>query len=129
MKRQRTADGQTQGTPIERRSSARFPLTLEIRYTSPGYRSPGEIGTGRTIDLSSSGLKFSGNTQIPTCQRIVVYIDWPALLDGVVNLQLVIWGVMVRADGSDIALKTERHEFRTRRPGDVLDQEEHHLAR
>ena len=42
-------------------------------------------------------------------------IDWPVLLDGGVQLQLVVRGVVVRSDGAVIALRIERHEFRTRR--------------
>ena len=101
----------------ERRASTRFPLNLEVRYTVAGCRAPFETGSGRTIDVSSSGLSFSADRPLPTGVKLDVSIDWPALLDGGVQLQLVASGVVVRSSGAVIALRIERHEFRTRRVG------------
>ncbi|MGO9965638.1 MAG: PilZ domain-containing protein [Bryobacteraceae bacterium] len=101
----------------ERRASARFPLTLEVRYVVLGRRAPVEMGSGRTIDLSSSGLSFTADRPLQTGQKLDVYIDWPVLLDGGVQLQLIMSGVVVRTGGTATALQIERHEFRTRRGG------------
>jgi hypothetical protein len=101
----------------ERRASTRFPLNLEVRYTVAGCRAPVEGGSGRTIDMSSSGLSFTADRPLPTGVKLEVSIDWPALLDGGVQLQLVVSGVVVRSSGAVIALRIERHEFRTRRVG------------
>ncbi len=102
---------------LERRASARFALTLEARYTISGRRSPVETGSGRTIDLSSSGLSFTADRPLETGQKLDVSIDWPALLDGGVKLQLIVSGVVVRTDGTATALQIRRHEFRTRPVG------------
>jgi hypothetical protein len=99
----------------ERRASTRFPLTLEVRYAVLGSRPPVETGAGRTIDLSSCGLSFTAERPLATGQRIDVSIDWPVLLGGGVQLQLIMSGVVVRSDGSATALQIERHEFKTRR--------------
>jgi PilZ domain len=99
----------------ERRVSTRFPLTLEVRYAVLGHGGPAETGTGRTIDLSSSGLSFTAERPLETGQRIDVSIDWPVLLGGGVQLQLIMSGQVVRSNGSATALQIERHEFRTRR--------------
>jgi hypothetical protein len=99
----------------ERRSSTRFPLTLEARYTLPGRRAPVEKGSARTIDLSSSGLAFDADKPLQIGQKIHVAIDWPALLDGSVQLQLIVSGRVVRTMGTTTALQIEQHEFRTRR--------------
>jgi hypothetical protein len=100
-----------------RRASTRFPLNLEVRYTVSGRRALVETGTGRTIDMSSSGLSFTTDRPLPTGLKLDVSIDWPALLDGGVQLQLVASGVVVRSSGAVTALRIERHEFRTRRVG------------
>jgi hypothetical protein len=76
-----------------------------------------ETGSGRTIDLSSSGLSFTADKPLETGQKLDVSIDWPALLDGGVKLQLIVSGVVVRTDGTTTALQIRRHEFRTRRVG------------
>src|ERR1035441_8647378 len=78
----------------ERRASARFALTLEARYAISGRRAPVETGSGRTIDLSSSGLSFTADRSLETGQKLDVSIDWPALLDGGVKLQLIVSGVV-----------------------------------
>ena len=108
---------------IERRSSTRFRLELPVRYAVSGCDDVADVGTGQTIDLSSSGLKFTADRVPATGQRIVAYIEWPALLDGSVKLQLVIAGSVVRSHGAEIALEIERHEFRTRSAAQLPPEE------
>lgn len=107
------AERRKPGTPCQRSLS----LTLEVRYVVLGRRAPVEMGSGRTIDLSSSGLSFTADRPLQTGQKLDVYIDWPVLLDGGVQLQLIMSGVVVRTGGTATALQIERHEFRTRRGG------------
>ena len=102
----------------ERRASTRYPMTLEVRYATPGRDARVEMmGSGRTIDVSSSGLRFTADRPLLTGQELDVSIDWPVLLDGGVQLQLVMSGVVVRTSGTATALQIQRHEFRTRRVG------------
>jgi hypothetical protein len=102
----------------------RFQLTLEVRYSVLG-RVPVETGSGRTIDMSSSGLRFTADRSLATGQRLDVSIDWPVLLDGGVQLQLIVSGMIVRSTGTETAVRIERHEFRTRRvrPNAVVREE------
>ncbi len=102
----------------ERRTSTRFPLAIEVRYALMGCRVQRKTGSGQTIDLSSSGLSFTAGRPLLTGQKLKVAIDWPVLLDGGVQLQLVMSGVVVRTSGTTTALKIQRHEFKTR--GDSL---------
>jgi hypothetical protein len=109
-----------QGLSPDRRSSARYPLNLEVRYSVAGRRGAVETGTVRTIDMSSSGLSFTAETPLSIGQRLDMSIDWPALLDGGVYLQIVASGVVVRTAGAVTAIRFERHDFRTRRAGPRL---------
>ena len=106
-----------QGLSSDRRSSVRVPVNLELRYSVVGHRRPAENGSGRTIDMSSSGLSFTADTPLSIGQTLDVSIDWPVLLDGGVQLQIVASGVVVRTTGAVTAIRIERHEFRTRRAG------------
>jgi hypothetical protein len=101
----------------ERRASVRFPLILDLRYVVLGYPAPAESGSGRIIELSSAGLSFTAERPLSIGQKVDISIDWPVLLDGSVPLQLIMSGNVVRSDGSAVALKIERYEFRTRRSG------------
>jgi len=103
------------------RTERRFPVTLDLRYTTSG-RYP-LTGTGRTIEAGSSRLRFTGDTPLLAGQNIQVYIDWPAVLEGGVKLQLVIWGEVVGTDRTEVALRILKHDFRTRREGQLAPKE------
>ena len=109
-----------QGLSSDSRSSVRVPIDLEVRYRVVRRRRSVEIGSGRTIDMSSSGLSFTADTPLSIGQTLDVSIDWPVLLDGGVQLQIVVSGVVVRTTGAVTAIRIERHDFRTRRAGPKL---------
>jgi hypothetical protein len=67
--------------------------------------------------MSSSGLSFTADRPLSIGQKLDLSIDWPARIDGDVQLQLVVSGVVVRSSAALTALRIERHEFRTRRAG------------
>jgi c-di-GMP-binding flagellar brake protein YcgR len=106
-----------EGTSSERRGSTRFSLNLELHYTVSGRPGPMETGSGRTIDLSSSGLRFVAQRPLEQGLRLDVAIEWPVLLDGGVHLQLIAAGLVVWTKGAETALRIQRHELRTRRVG------------
>jgi hypothetical protein len=101
----------------DRRASTRFPLTLEVRYAVSGRLPSVQTGSGRTIDLSSSGLSFTADGPLLVGQTLDLCLDWPVLLDGAIRLQLMMSGEVVRTNGTMTALQIRRHEFRTRRVG------------
>jgi hypothetical protein len=105
------------GASQERRASTRFGLSLEIGYTVVNRRAIVRTGSGRTIDLSSSGLSFTTDQPPLPGQKLEMSIDWPVLLDGAIRLQLVMSGIVVRTAKAATAVQIQRHEFRTRRAG------------
>jgi hypothetical protein len=102
---------------LERRSNPRFPVTMMVRYAASDRLVSVAACTGRTIDLSSSGLSFTADAPLPVGLRLDVVIDWPFLRDRAVPVQLIASGVVVRTNGTVAALQIQRHEFRTRRMG------------
>jgi hypothetical protein len=89
-------------------------VDLELRYSVVGRR-PVQNGSGRTIDVSSSGLSFTADTPLPVGQKLDASIAWPVLFDGGLQLQIVASGVVVRSVGTITALRVQRYDFRTRR--------------
>jgi hypothetical protein len=80
------------GPSSDRRAGVRFPVSLEVRYSIAGRRGAVETGSGRTIDMSSSGLSFTADRALLVGQKLDVSIDWPARLDGDVQIQVVVSG-------------------------------------
>jgi hypothetical protein len=52
--------------------------------------------------------------------KVELALDWPAVLDDGVQLQLTMSSTVVRADGCDAALRIMRHGFKTRGRGRKL---------
>ena len=101
-------------TKRDRRTSVRFPLTLDVRYCVLHRNGPIETGCGQLVDVSSSGLRFTAQGPIETGLKLDVAINWPVLLDGRIQLQLTVSGVVVRSCGTEISMRIQRHDFRTR---------------
>jgi len=115
LRQSNTGPGEaSQNAGSERRASKRFPLALELRFTLSAGHEPTRVGTGRTIDMSSSGLRFTADRPLLIGHRILAYIDWPAVLHWDIKLQLVISGVVIRAEGTEVAIQIEHHDFKTR---------------
>ena len=119
-----SSKGQTQVPRLsggDRRAGARFCLDLTVRYAIKGNL---QAGSGRTIDLSSSGISFVADRPLRIGQGLNLSIDWPVPLDGGVRLQLVMSGDIVRTDGTRTALQIRRHEFKTRGVGLIASARE-----
>ena len=101
----------------DRRTSVRFPLTLDVRYSVSRRRAPAKTGSGQLIALSSSGLRFAAQGPLEPGLKLDVAIDWPVLLDGSVHLQLVVTGTVVWSSETETAVRIYRHDFRTRSVG------------
>jgi hypothetical protein len=101
----------------ERRDSNRFPLQEELSYRVVNTKTERIAGTGRTLDMSSSGICFTTLEKLQIGRQVEVAVNWPALLDGNCALKFVAVGRVVRSDDHSAAVKIERYEFRTRGGG------------
>jgi hypothetical protein len=99
-------------TVIERRTKARYPVKLTVRYRTIG-RSNSFNGVGQTLNMSSGGLLVSAEHEIAAGLRLEVNVEWPLLLNGTVPLQLVAHGKVVRGGGSEFAIAFAQYQFRT----------------
>ncbi len=96
----------------ERRSAVRFPIERETRYRIY-TRSTIEAGTGKTINMSSTGVLFTTQRTLRPGERVELSVRWPAQLDKKCPLKLVVIGRVVRATDTAAAIAIERYEFRT----------------
>ena len=96
----------------ERRLSHRYPVCMEVEYRLLRAQWG---NSGRTLNMSSSGICFSTSERLLPGELVEVAVDWPILLDGVCPLKLVITGRVVRSDETQAVIIRERHQFHTRR--------------
>ncbi len=105
-------------TTTERRRSSRFPIERELRYKTLNQRAEILAGSGKTLNISSSGVLFTSDHDLPVGTRLEVSISWPAQLNEKCLLNLVARGRVTRHNKGQLALQIQQYEFRTQsRPG------------
>jgi hypothetical protein len=98
---------------VERRRSSRFPIEREIRYKTLNQRTELLAGIGKTLNISSSGVLFTSEHEMPLGTRLEVTISWPAQLNDKCLLNLVARGRVARLAKGQLALQIQQYEFRT----------------
>ena len=101
----------------ERRRSSRFPIEREIRYKTLNQRTEVLQGLGKTLNVSSSGVLFTADHDLPVGTRLEVSISWPAQLNEKCLLNLVARGRVARNNKGQTALQIQQYEFRTQSLG------------
>jgi hypothetical protein len=102
---------------LERRKSARFPVREDLHYRVVNSRKDNSAEVGLSLDMSSSGIRFSTRERIEIGRYVQVSVNWPARLGGTCPLKVVASGRVVRSDVHWAALSIQRYEFRTRGSG------------
>ncbi|MEZ5404400.1 MAG: PilZ domain-containing protein [Bryobacteraceae bacterium] len=97
----------------ERRQSSRFPIEREIRYRILTKKSNQEAGSGRTVNMSSSGILFTAEHVLLPGRTIEVSVNWPAQLNNSCPLKFVARGRVVRFEPGRAAIEIQHYEFRT----------------
>jgi PilZ domain len=97
----------------ERRSEARYSISLDLKYTLEPASRLALIGHGRTLNLSAHGVLFVSDNALPPGMWIELLIRWPVLLNGEVGLRLHGKGRIVRVQDNRTAVKIGHYDFRT----------------
>src|SRR5439155_1701076 len=105
----------------DRRCSNRMPIERDVRYkVLGGKKSVKQVGTGKTLNMSSGGVLFTTETTLPEGERIELgrptdrQLNPLAQLNDTLPLKLVALGRLVRTDETSAAISIERYEFKTR---------------
>lgn len=99
--------------PVERRGADRFPIEREIKYRVLSKRNSYEEGTGKTVNISSTGVLFTTDQILLPGKRLEISISWPAQLDNRCFLKLVARGRVARLEQGKAAVEIQQYEFRT----------------
>ncbi len=97
----------------ERRRSSRFPIERDVRYKTLNQRTETLAGNGKTLNISSSGVLFTSDHDLPVGTRLELSISWPAQLNDRCLLNLVARGRVTRHTEGQLALQIQQYEFRT----------------
>jgi hypothetical protein len=90
------------------------PLERDVRYkVLGGKKAELKTGLGKMLDMSSGGVQFTTESPLPQGERVELAVNWPARLNDVTPLKLVIFGRVVRAEGTQVAVSIEQYEFKT----------------
>src|SRR5438132_10617161 len=98
----------------DRRASRRLPIERDVRYTViVGKRKVGQVGWGKTLNISSAGVLFTTESALQEGVRVELAVSWPALINDSLPLKLVILGHVVRTEETQAAISIESYEFKT----------------
>jgi len=109
----KTMQNEKAGLPVERRAKKRFVMEREIRYRVLEQDKIVAVGSGKTLNLSSNGVAFVTDHELPIGAFIELSIAWPALLENRCPLQLIGFGRVLRSANGTVASTIEQYEFRT----------------
>jgi len=102
-----------QGRREERREKVRFGMGRDLRFKLLEESNVVEVGTGQTLNLSSSGVAFTATRPLRIGAYVELSISWPVLLNNTCPIRLIVFGRILRCESGKIACSMERHEFRT----------------
>jgi hypothetical protein len=98
---------------VDRRSRRRFVIQQGLRYRLLYGSRIAETSTGRVINISSSGVRFTTEDRLGTGTPVELAIAWPARVNDICPMKLMVYGCVVRSDEQSAVLSIERYEFRT----------------
>jgi len=89
-------------------------LVRDVEYRLLIAVSGQKTAKGKTINISSSGVLFTVESELVPGSRIELVILWPAQLDGKASLKLVAKCRVIRGYEGHAAVEILDHEFRTK---------------
>ena len=95
------------------RASVRLPINRSVRYTILGEKKRlRHAGLGKTLNMSSGGVLFTTEFQLPEGGRVELVVSWLARFNDALPVKLVLTGRLVRSGATQAAMSVDRYEFR-----------------
>jgi hypothetical protein len=98
----------------DRRTKQRFAIKEGLRYRKLNGLLVCGSGIGKTINISSSGVRFTCDTALVEGDSVEVSLNWPVLLTESCPMQLMIQGTVIRSGNAEVVVSIHRYDFRTR---------------
>ena len=105
----------------EWRSGPRYQLNLELQFS---YRRGQRTyhGTGRTRDLGDKVICFESDQELPRGVQLELCIAWPFTLQGLLPLEMIVHGALVRTHSGIAVLRLDEYALRPRGEGSFHSQ-------
>jgi hypothetical protein len=97
---------------MERRTSNRYDVRLQVHYRVSQRGGMDRSGTGTTYDMSSSGLSFRSRKPLPIGAHLEMVIEWPARYEDIYPIDLQATGFVVRSENGRTAVRVTSRKFR-----------------
>lgn len=95
----------------------RFPIELDVRYQCLKGSQLFAVGLGKTIGISSQEIDFTTQHLLERGIRVLLAMEWPAVLHNTCMMKLEICGSVIRGDAGTAAITIARYDFWTRADG------------
>ena len=95
----------------DRRSERRYAIAAELEYRVICGHQIIRTGTGRTVNLSKSGILFESEQTLPAGTEMEVSVAWPVRLRDTVALSFCVSGQVTWSRAERHALTILRYEF------------------
>ena len=92
-------------------------FSIELPLSYEGAEDSLLPGNGQTLGMSSGGIQFACDRNLPVGQALRLWIQWPATLGDGTGLILWATGTIQGSANGKVEVVLTRHEFRTRRAG------------
>lgn len=96
----------------ERRLADRYPVDVDLVYKILGTTNAGDSGSGRVLNLSSTGLIAECWPALQADLDVELIVTWPAQHGKGAGLKLHATAHTVRTDGTCTALRIDASAFR-----------------
>ena len=93
----------------ERRRAIRFEIELPLCYQPKCWT---KVKAGKIVNISSVGILFTAQDDVPIEMAAEVIVDWPVSRNGEAPIKLFIRGWIVRRQEQAVALEIRRAELR-----------------
>ena len=98
----------------QRRDKLRFPIEKYVQYQCMKRGRLLAVGVGKTLQISSREVHFTTQHPLMQGERVLLAVDWPAMLGSTCLMKLQIYGSVVRSEPGVVVVQIVRYEFRTR---------------
>jgi PilZ domain len=106
----------------ERRTHARYPVKLALRFLIRSGKFVSVCGEGTSINISSTGMLFRTSKRLNRGETVIAAVEWPRTTDGKPTV-LLFHGHVVWIKGSKVGISISHYGFLSEEIPNITDLE------